>query len=145
MKISTRGRYALRMLVDLAEHNGEGYISLGDIAERQGISKNYLEQIVSTLKNSNVLTASRGAQGGYKLSKVPRDVSVGELLRHTEGGVAPVACLEGERSECPRNTFCRTLPVWTGLERVMLEYLDTITLQDILDGVVDQPLQVGRT
>ena len=137
MKISTRGRYALRMLVDLAQHSSEGYISLGEIAGRQGISKNYLEQIISMLKNSGILIASRGAQGGYQLSKGPSELKVGELLRCTEGSVSPVACLENSYEDCPRNDFCLTLPVWIGLERVMLEYLDTITIQDILEGTVE--------
>jgi len=137
MKISTRGRYALRMLVDLAQQGGERYVSLGEIAVRQGISKNYLEQIISMLKNSGILIASRGAQGGYRLSKEPEELRVGDLLRFTEGSVAPVACLENSEEDCPRNAFCLTLPVWIGLERVMLEYLDTITLQDILDGTIE--------
>ena len=136
MNISTRGRYALRMLVDIAEHDGEGYVSLGEIAERQGISKNYLEQIVALLKNADILTSTRGALGGYRLSRTPADVKVGELLRRTEGSVAAAVCFEDEPENCPRTAFCPTLPVWVGLERVVLEYLDTISLQDILDGNV---------
>lgn len=133
MKISTKGRYALRMLLDLAEHQNEGYIALKDIAERQGISKKYLEQIVPMLNRSNVLQANRGFQGGYKLAKTPDKYTVGDILRMTEGSFAPVACLEHDPIECNRSDECITLSVWKGLHRVMSEYLDGITLQDILD------------
>jgi Rrf2 family protein len=133
MKISTKGRYALRMLLDLAEHQNEGFIALKDVAARQEISKKYLEQIVSILNKSDLLQTNRGFQGGYKLAKSPDKCTVGSILRLTEGGLAPVACLEHETIECPRGTFCATLPVWQGLNRVINEYLDGITLQDILD------------
>ena len=133
MKISTKGRYALRMLVDLAEHEGSGYISLKDIAERQMISKKYLEQIIQVFNKSDVLRANRGAQGGYMLARTPDKYTVGEILRLTEGSLAPVACLEQEPNLCERQESCATLPVWQGLYRVINEYLDNITLQDILD------------
>ena len=133
MKISTKGRYALRMLIDLAEHQGEGYIALKDIAKRQEISKKYLEQIVPVLNRSDILQANRGFQGGYKLAKAPDKYTVGDILRLTEGSLAPVACLEREPVECDRAVTCVTLPIWQGLFRVINEYLDGITLQDILD------------
>ena len=133
MKISTKGRYALRMLIDLAEHQGEGYIALKDIAKRQEISKKYLEQIVPVLNRSDILQANRGFQGGYKLAKAPDKYTVGDSLRLTEGSLAPVACLEREPVECDRAETCVTLPIWQGLFRVINEYLDGITLQDILD------------
>ena len=133
MLISTKGRYALRMLLDLAEHQFDGYVALKDIAERQGISKKYLEQIVPILNKSDVLRTNRGFQGGYRLAKSPDKYTVGEILRLTEGGLAPVACLEHEPNECERCADCPTLPVWQGLNRVINEYLDGITLQDILD------------
>lgn len=133
MKISTKGRYALRMLIDLAEHRSDGYIALKDIAEHQGISKKYLEQIVPILNNSGVLQTNRGFQGGYKLAKAPDKYTVGQILRLTEGSLAPVACLDTEVNECERCNECATLPVWQGLNKVITEYLDSITLQDILD------------
>ena len=133
MKISTKGRYVLRMLLDLAEHRGEGYIALKDIAKRQGISKKYLEQIIPLLNNTDILVASRGYQGGYMLAKSPDMYTVGDILRITEGSIAPVSCLEGGSTVCDRDDQCMTLYVWEGLEKVIAEYLDSITLLDILD------------
>lgn len=133
MKISTKGRYALRMMLDLAEHQKDGFIALKDIAERQNISKKYLEQIVPILNKADVLRTTRGFQGGYRLAKSPDSYTVGEILRLTEGSLAPVACLEHDPIECSRSVGCATLPVWQGLYRVINEYLDGITLQDILD------------
>ena len=134
MKISTKGRYALRMLIDLAEHEGDGFIALKDIAERQNISKKYLEQIVPILSRSGILRTNRGSQGGYALSKEPDHVTVGEILRLTEGSLSPVSCLDGDPAQCPRSADCPTLPVWQGLNRVINEYLDGITLRSILDS-----------
>ena len=133
MKISTKGRYALRMMLDLAEHQNDGFVALKDIAERQNISKKYLEQIVPILNKADVLRTTRGFQGGYRLAKSPDKYTVGEILRLTEGSLAPVACLEHDPIECSRSVGCATLPVWQGLYRVINEYLDGITLQDILD------------
>ena len=134
MKISTKGRYALRMLIDLAEHEGDGFIALKDIAERQNISKKYLEQIVPILSRSGILRTNRGSQGGYALAKEPEHVTVGEILRLTEGSLSPVACLDGDPAQCQRSADCPTLPVWQGLNRVINEYLDGITLRSILDS-----------
>ena len=133
MKISTKGRYALRMLLDLAEHRNSGYISLKEIAERQNISKKYLEQIISVFNKTDFLRANRGAQGGYMLAKSPDKYTVGDILRLTEGSLSPVACAEEDPVECDRSADCPTLPVWQGLSRVINEYLDGITLQDIID------------
>ncbi len=133
MKISTKGRYALRMLLDLAEHREDGYIALKDIAGRQGISKKYLEQIVPILNRSDLLRTNRGNQGGYMLVKTPDQYTVGEILRLTEGSFTPVACVGKNPEECARSAECPTLPVWQGLYKVISEYLDGITLQDILD------------
>lgn len=133
MKISTKGRYALRMLIDLAEHQNCGYVALKDIADRQNISKKYLEQIIPIFNKSDILKTARGSQGGYKLSKSPDKYTVGEILRLTEGSLAPVDCLNQDPNECERSGECPTLPVWQGLNRVINEYLDSITLQDILD------------
>ena len=134
MKISTKGRYSLRMLIDLAEHQNDGYVALKDIAERQQISKKYLEQIVPILNKSDILRTNRGFQGGYRLAKSPDRYTVGEILRITEGSLAPVPCLESAVIDCERSRECATLPVWQGLYRVINEYLDSITLQDILDS-----------
>lgn len=133
MKISTKGRYALRMLVDLAEHQNDGYVALKDIANRQNISKKYLEQIVPVFNKSNILKTNRGFQGGYRLARTPEKYTVGEILRLTEGSLAPVACLDNEPNQCERVAECATLPVWQGLYKVISEYLDGITLQDIID------------
>lgn len=133
MKISTKGRYALRMLLDLAAHRTSGYIPLKDIAERQSVSKKYLEQIVPILNKSDMLQTNRGFQGGYRLAREPEHYTVGEILRITEGSMAPVACLAREPNQCDRCEECITLPVWQGLYRAINEYLDGITLQDILD------------
>lgn len=114
MKISTKGRYALRMMLDLAAHQGDGYVALKDIAQRQEISKKYLEQIVPMLGKSDILRTTRGYQGGYRLARAPKDYTVGEILRLTEGGLAPVACLEQHPNTCPRCGECATLPMWRG-------------------------------
>ena len=134
MKISTKGRYALRMLLDLAEHKNDGYIALKDIAARQNISKKYLEQIIPVLNKSEILNANRGYQGGYKLAKSPEKYTVGDILRLTEGSIAPVACLDHNPIECDRCDDCITLPIWKGLHKVISDYLDSVTLQDILDN-----------
>lgn len=138
MKISTKGRYALRMMLDLAEHQGDGYIALKDIAGRQDISKKYLEQIIPILNRSNILQTNRGYQGGYRLARKPADYTVGEILRLTEGGLSPVACLDQDPNQCSRCGECLTLPVWQGLEKVINQYLDGITLQDILNQKKDR-------
>ena len=133
MKISTKGLYALRMLLDLAEHTDAGYISLKDIATRQNISKKYLEQIIPALTRSDILKANRGSLGGYMLARAPEECTVGEILRLTEGSLVPVACLEHEPNKCEKCGECATLPVWKGLNRVINDYLDGITLKDIMD------------
>jgi Rrf2 family protein len=121
------------MLLDLAERREDGFIPLKDIAERQNVSKQYLEQIVTLLNTSKILRASRGKQGGYMLANVPSKYSVGQILRLTEGGLALVACLEDEVNQCKRVKFCKTLPMWTELCKVINGYLDGVTLQDLMD------------
>ena len=133
MKISTKGRYALRLMVDLAENSENGFVSLKDIAERQGISKKYLEQIIPSLNFAGFLVAGRGFQGGYKLSKSPSEYTVGDILRVTEGRLAPVSCLDTDANLCERSGFCDTLYIWNGLMDVVNEYLDGITLRDIIN------------
>lgn len=132
MKISTKGRYALRMMIDLAEHQDNGFVALKDIAERQDISKKYLEQIVPVLNRNDILRTNRGFQGGYQLARTPDKYTVGEILRLTEGNLSPVSCIDSSVG-CERSADCSTLPVWQGLYKVINEYLDSITLQDIID------------
>ena len=139
MKISTRGRYALRMMIDAAQNQEKGCVALKDIALRQNISKKYLEQIALQLTQAGMLRASRGHQGGYVLAASPAEYTVGEILRVTEGSLAPVACLDQAPNECPRRDYCLTLPVWEGLQAVVDRYLDGITLQDVLDGKAPRP------
>ena len=135
MKISTKGRYALRLMVDLAEHRDNGFIALKDVAKRQNISKKYLEQIVPVLNGAGLLATNRGNRGGYRLAKEPKEYTVGDILRITEGSIAPVSCLDSEVNLCERKNFCQTLYVWEGLYKVVNEYLDGITVQDIVDKI----------
>ena len=137
VKISTKGRYSLRMLVDLAEHRYDGFVSLKDISERQDISKKYLEQLVTLLNRSDILRTNRGNKGGYMLAKEPGEYTVGQILRITEGDLSPVKCLDDGRYQCKRSEFCKTLPVWRELDKVIQQYLDSVTLQDILDNFKD--------
>ncbi|MBR3043033.1 MAG: Rrf2 family transcriptional regulator [Oscillospiraceae bacterium] len=137
MKISTKGRYALRMLIELATHQEDGFVSLKDISERQGISKKYLEQIVPMLNKSGILRTNRGNKGGYMLAKPANECSVGEVLRATEGSLAPVSCLEYEQNDCPRAEICATLYVWQGLEKAVNDYLNSVTVQDIIDHAAE--------
>ena len=134
MKISTRGRYALRFMIDLALHGNGDYIALKDVSSRQGISIKYLEQITSLLSKFGLLSSVRGPQGGYKLAKDSSDYTVGEILRITEGSLAPVACLEAEQNLCEKKDVCHTLPLWEGLSRVINDYLDSVTLADLVNN-----------
>ena len=141
MKISTKGRYALRMLLDLAVNSDGNHIALKDIAKRQAISKKYLEQIVPTLHKAGILETTRGFQGGYKLAVEPKDCIIGKVLRLTEGNLAPVSCLQDDVNQCKRAGECVTLHVWEGLQKVIFDYLDNITLQDLLDK---RPQETGK-
>ena len=132
MMISTKGRYALRVMVDLAEHQSEGYIPLKEIAQRQEISEKYLENILKVLVKARFLTGLRGKGGGYRLSRPPESYTVGSILRLTEGSLAPVACLEAGADACPRTAVCRTLPMWSTFYRMVNDYFDGITLADLL-------------
>lgn len=139
MKISTRGRYSLRMMIDLAEHYNDDFIALKDISERQGISKKYLEQIVPFLNRSNLLTTYRGHMGGYKLARQPSKITIGDILLSSEGSLNPVSCLDNDPNICTKQEDCLTLPIWQGLSEVITCYLNGITLQDILDRRPDSP------
>ncbi|MCI8869715.1 MAG: Rrf2 family transcriptional regulator [Lawsonibacter sp.] len=131
MLISTKGRYALRVMVDLAEHQGEGYLPLKEIARRQEISEKYLESILKALVQNNILVGLRGKGGGYRLVRPAEQYTVGSILRLTEGSLAPVACLSQGPRPCPRGGECRTLPMWKELDRRVNEYLDSVTVADL--------------
>lgn len=132
MKISTRGRYALRFMIDLAQHGIDNYVPLKDVSERQGISVKYLEQITALLSKFGLLQSVRGPQGGYRLAKTPADYTVAEILRTTEGNMAPVACLETEVNTCERAAGCATLKMWQGLNKVVNDYLNSVTLESLV-------------
>ncbi len=127
----------MRMMIDLGQHRADGYIALKDIAERQNISKKYLEQIVPLLNKAELLRTNRGYQGGYALSKDPEKYTVGEILRVTEGSLAPVSCLQYAENDCPRRADCATLPIWEGLYKAITDYLDGITLADVIAKLND--------
>ena len=131
MMISTKGRYALRFLVDVAEHQAESFVPLRDVAERQGISEKYLEIIVKELVKGGELEAMRGKGGGYRLNRSPEEYSVKSILELMEGPLAPVACLEPGQDACPRSNGCRTLSLWQGLDQVISDYLAQFTLADL--------------
>lgn len=133
MKISTKGRYALRLMIDLAQHDAAGYIPLRDISKRQEVSAKYLEQIVVQLSRAGLVTSTRGAQGGYQLARHPAQYTVGEILRITEGSLVPVACLEHDPVECARAADCITLGFWRGLYDVVNQYVDSVTLEELVN------------
>lgn len=133
MKISTKGRYALRLMLDLALNNTGEYITIKSIAGRQEISEKYLEQIISILNKAGYVKSIRGAQGGYKLAKEPTEYTVGMILRLTEGSIAPVDCLDDDSEECARNSNCVTKEVWIELYDAIRNVVDRITLQDLVD------------
>ncbi len=132
MLISTKGRYALRVMIDLAENQKDSYVPLKETAERQEISEKYLEGILKILVQQNMLTGVRGKGGGYRLTRAPENYTVGEILRLTEGSLAPVACLESGAKPCPRMAQCRTFPMWEGLDKLISQYLDGITIADLM-------------
>ena len=132
MKISTRGRYAIRVMIDLAEHNTGEYIPLTDIAKRQQISEKYLEAIVAMLVKSGNLKALRGKKGGYRLVKEPKDYNMKSILEVTEGNFAPVACLEDEKNECSRYSECKTIKMWEGFRKMVSDYFENISLEDLM-------------
>lgn len=130
--ISTRGRYALRVMIDIAENSNGNYIRLDEIAQRQEISEKYLESILVILTRGNLLIGLRGKGGGYKLTKSPESYTIGSILRLTEGSLAPVACLKENAEICQKQTNCKTLPVWKGLNDIINNYLDSKTLADLI-------------
>ncbi len=139
MKISTRGRYAIRILLDIAANQGDGHVIMKDIVRRQQISKKYAEQIAMQLTQAGLLTASRGPRGGYRLVPPAGEVTVLQVVELMEGSLAPVQCLETAANRCERRSFCMTLPLWVGLGKVVREYLATVTLQSLIDQAPQQP------
>lgn len=133
MKISTKGRYALRLLLDLAEHNTGTPIRVKEIATRQNISEKYLEQIISVLNKAGYVQSIRGAQGGYLLKKEPNAYTIGEILRLTEGSIAPVSCLDEQETSCERKENCVSVILWKKINDAVNEVVDNTTLQDLMD------------
>lgn len=132
MMISTRGRYALRVLIDLAEHADIGYIPMKDVAKRQGISLKYLERIIPVLSKNGIVEGLQGKGGGYRLVKPPEECRIGDILRLTEGDLAPVACLECGGKSCERAFECRTYPMWVEFYQIINNFFDNKTLADIV-------------
>ena len=130
--ISTRGRYALRVMVDLAEQNSDGFVPLNEIAERQGISIKYLELILKALVQNKLLQGHRGKGGGYRLTRAPEDYTVGEILELTEGTLATIACLSPGAGDCPRQAQCRTLPMWRRFDAMVHDFFFGMTLRDLM-------------
>lgn len=133
MKISTKGRYALRIMIYLAKQNTNDYISLKEISENEGISIKYLENIISKLYKKELVQSTRGSTGGYRLAKQPCEYTAGEIIRAAEGSIAPIACLEEEINSCPRNKECATLKFWEGLYDAMNDYIDNVKLDTLAD------------
>ena len=132
MLISTKGRYALRLLIDLAEHRDQGAVSLGSMAARQGISEKYLEAVLKPLVRASILEGTRGKGGGYRLLPEPNEIPLGQVLRLVEPSLGTVSCLKEGAEDCPRREECRTLPLWQELDALILGFLDGKTLADLL-------------
>ena len=134
MNVTSKGRYALRIMIDLAQHRDEGYISLKTISYRTQLSMKYLEMIVGNLKKAELVDSTRGKEGGYKLNKTPQEYSIGEILRCIEDNLAPVACIKEGEIQCDRSGACLTVPMWKELDDITNAYLDTVSLEDLLTG-----------
>lgn len=134
MLISTKGRYALRVMIELASHKKDEIIPLTVIAEKQGISEKYLESILVILSKAKIIEGLRGKGGGYRLNREPKNYSIGEILRLTEGSLAPVACLDNKPNQCERAASCKTLPLWEKLDTIICNYLDSVSLADLIDS-----------
>ena len=134
MNVTSKGRYALRVMVDLAQHPEDGFVSLKTVAERQGISMKYLEMIVGCLKKAELLDSTRGKEGGYRLSREASAYSVGEILTSIEDNLAPVSCIRDGSITCDHAELCLTIPMWKELDEITNRYLESITLADLLSG-----------
>ncbi|MBS5215933.1 MAG: Rrf2 family transcriptional regulator [Clostridiales bacterium] len=139
MMISTRGRYALRVMIDLAENAGDGFIPMKEAAARQGISLKYLEQIMPSLSKNGLVEGIHGKGGGYRLSRSPQDYTVGEILRLTDGDLAPVACLQCNADPCSRQSFCKTFVMWKNYYDMTNSYFDQITIADLINNSSTPP------
>lgn len=137
MLVSTRGRYAIRVMLDLAQHFKEGYIPMKDVAARQELSLKYIEKIMPLLNKGELVEGVHGKGGGYKLVKKPEEYKIGDILRLAEGDLAPVACLECGAEPCGRAKDCKTLPMWNKFYNMVNEYFDSITLKDLLENKID--------
>ena len=137
MMVSTRGRYALRVMIDLAEHRSDGNISMKSVAERQNISLKYLEKILPILVKEKMIEGVHGKGGGYRLTNEPESYRVGDILRLTEGDLAPVSCLESRAAPCPRASRCRTLPMWKEFDKVVNNFFDSYTIADLMQSSMD--------
>ena len=135
MMISTRGRYALRVMIDLAEHIDNGYVPMKEVAKRQEISLKYLERILPVLVKNGLVEGVQGKGGGYKLSRAPEECTVGEILRLTEGNLAPVACLGCDAQHCEKSSSCKTLSMWSKFHRLTNEYFDGITIAELANNL----------
>lgn len=144
MKISTRGRYALRMMIHIAEKAEGETTTLREISEQQGMSVKYLEQLAAPLAAEGLLQGHRGARGGYSLKRPAKDISAGDIIRASEGSMAPVACLEDEMVVCPRADACETLDFWKGLDTVIEQYLDSANLADLARESLERKKQLGE-
>ena len=134
MNVTSKGRYALRVMLDLAQHRADGFVSLKTVAERQGISMKYLEMIVGCLKKAELLDSTRGKEGGYRLNRAPEAYSVGEILHSIEDNLAPVACIRDGVIQCEQASACMTVPMWKELDDITNAYLDGVTLENLLSG-----------
>ena len=134
MNVTSKGRYALRVMLDLAQHRADGFVSLKTVAERQGISMKYLEMIVGCLKKAELLDSTRGKEGGYRLNRAPEAYSVGEILHSIEDNLAPVSCIRDGEIQCDKAAACVTLPMWKELDDITNAYLDGVSLRDLLTG-----------
>ncbi len=145
MTISTKGRYALRIIIDLAENDNGSYIPMKQVAERQGLSLKYLEHILSILKQNNLIEGLHGKGGGYKLTRKPEEYTVGEILRLVEGDLAPVACLECGAKPCENAEHCRTIGMWKGLHELIENYFNGITVKDLMQDDTDPTKKVDKS
>ena len=142
MLVSTKGRYALRVMVELACHSREEYVPLRTIAQQQSISEKYLESILTVLSKAGVIDGLRGKGGGYRLNREAKDYSVGEILRLAEGTLAPVSCLDCKPNKCERAASCRTLPMWEKLNTLISNYLYSVSLADLIDSSIVGDYQI---
>lgn len=134
MNVTSKGRYALRIMIDLAQHSDGGFVSLKTISERTELSMKYLEMIVGNLKKAELVESTRGKEGGYRLSRKPSEYNVGEILNCIEDNLAPVACIKAGSINCERSALCLTVPMWKELDDITNAYLATVSLEDLLTG-----------